>query len=282
MPTASRPPKLFVLFVLACLMAAAWLVKIGNSDIAAQKRPRLFVVYPIWLAGAAEQDRMEIDAFLRCLTLGSNLNHYWRGEVRLIAAPSIARPAPKPRLRWPELAAWLDQLHKSGAVRSLPGEHTPLYLVFGGEPTLWVGACGRNAKVVVARHEAGLGVVRTAPLCWATGNRIRTETQIATHEIVETIDRVLGYGTCAGGGACRARSVCPDPCDTFVGLNCKGAPRATFTGCDGGRVVGWVVQKFSHDGRIPGRCDTCATCDFTPTVCLPANPDCAALPEWAP
>ena len=157
-----------------------------------------------------------------------------------------------------------------------------MYLVFGEAGTLRVGACGRNGEAPVAGQRAAIALVRIDPPCWPTGDRVRSETQIATHEIVESADRLLGYSTCAGGGACRGRDICPDRCDTFVGLACPGAPTGTPTGCRDGVVDGWVVQKFAYSGRNPDDCDRCAPCDFTPQACAPDEPRCAAVPSTPP
>ena len=237
--------------------------------------PRTFAIHAIWFDGAGDDNREEMDRFLACLIEGSTLNQYWAGEVRLESRGSWSLPKPDRRLEWTELAAWLSPQVGGADLPEAPEDEVPLYLVFGGEPELWVGACGRNGEGVVGGRAAGLGVVRNDRTCWPTSSMLRTETQIAAHEIVETIDRVLGYGTCAGGGACRGRPVCEDPCDTFVGLQCPGAPKGTFTGCEGGEVDGWVIQKFAYRGRDPAACDSCAPCDFTPRACSPEEPDCA-------
>lgn len=236
--------------------------------------PRRFGVYAVWFEGAGDDNRAELDRFLTCLIEGSDLNRYWGGEARLEVRGSWALPAPKERLQWDALPEWLTPHVEAGRLPRARTDETPLYLVLGGEPELWVGACGRNGQGDVAGRPAGLSVVRNRPHCWPTQDRLRSETQITAHELVETVDRVLGYGTCAGGGACRGRPVCPNPCDTFVGLTCPGAPTGTFTGCGGGRVDGWVIQKFSTAGRDPARCDQCAPCDVTVRACPPDQPGC--------
>ena len=123
---------------------------------------------------------------------------------------------------------WLTP--RVGVSTGLPvarADETPLYLVFGGQPDVLIGACGINSVADVAGRHSGVGFVRNSPLCWPTGNRLRTETQIATHEIVETMDRALGYGACAADGTCEGQQICPGACDSFVGLVCPGAPTAT-------------------------------------------------------
>jgi hypothetical protein len=114
-------------------------------------------------------------------------------------------------------------------------------------------------------------------LCWPTGDALRTETQIAMHEIVETVDRLLGYGACAAGGTCRGRGICEDHCDTFIGLQCPGAPVNSMTGCGGRAVDGWVVQKLGYAGREAGRCEQCLECDFTPRAGADDEPGCGRV-----
>jgi hypothetical protein len=103
---------------------------------------------------------------------------------------------------------------------------------------------------------------------------MRSETHIAMHEIVETVDRLLGHGTCAAGGSCRARGICKDSCDNIVSLQCPGAPTSSWTGCDDRQLDGWVVQKLGYAGRDLAQCESCIECDFTPRVCTPDEPDC--------
>lgn len=233
-----------------------------------------FGLYVVWFEGAGDDNRAEIDRFLECLVDGSNLREFWDGRVDLVRHGSSALPRPAERLDHGDVAAWLTPHVEAERLPRPRADETPIYLVIGGEPDLWVGACGRNGEAVVADRRAGLGVIGNRPLCWPTGERLRTETQILAHELVETIDRLLGLGTCAGGGACRGRAVCADHCDTFVGLQCPGAPTGTWTGCEGGRVDGWVVQRFSRAGRDPALCDRCTACDFTPRACRPGETGC--------
>ncbi len=237
--------------------------------------PQVFGVYAVWFAGAGDDNRDDIDRFLECLIDGSTLNQYWQGEARVAVRGSFALPPPSSVLEWDAVATtWLGP-HVGGLLPSPRPDETPLYLVFGGHPEMFVGACGRNSVATVAGRFAGVGIVRNNPLCWPTDDRLRTETQIAVHEIVETVDRALGYGTCAGGGTCRGRSICPNACDTFVGLDCPGAPKASYVGCDGRQVDGWVIQRFGYAGRDLSQCEACIECDFTPVVCPVDQPHCA-------
>lgn len=249
----------------------------GRSEPA--PTPRVFGLYAVWFEGSNDTNRAEIDRFLDCLIDGSTLNRYWKGEARVELRGSFALPRPPRKLDWHALPTeWLSpRIGMAGGPPRAPEGETPLYLIFGGDPDLWTGACGRNHEAVVAGRRSGVGVVRNKPLCWPTGDVLRTETQIAVHEIVETVDRALGYGTCAAGGTCRGRAICADRCDTFVGLQCPGAPAGTYTGCDGGQVDGWVIQKLGYAGRDPARCDRCMACDFTPEAC-PDGSDCGRAP----
>lgn len=264
----------------AALVAAALWASWGCTSGAVESQPRVFGLYAVWFEGSNDENRARIDDFLECLVDGSTLNHFWRGEARVELRGSWALTPPPGTLDWDALAdAWLvPAVGRSDGLPAPRAHETPLYLVFGGHPDLWTNACGRNATAAVEGRTVGLGIVRNSPLCWATGERLRTETQIALHEIVETVDRVLGHGTCAAGGACRGRGICEDPCDTFVGLRCPGAPTDSFTGCDGGRVDGWVIQKLGYAGRDPARCGACAACDFTVEVCPPDDPRCGQAP----
>jgi len=246
--------------------------------MAAAADHEVFGIYAVWFEGAGDEDREELDRFLECLVYGSNLNSYWHGEVGIELRGSWTVPPPSTSLEWTDVHAYLTPHVESGLVPPPQTDETPLYLVFGGAPTLFVDACGKNSQASVAGRDAGVAIVRNFPLCWPTGDTVRTETQIALHEIVETVDRVLGYGTCAGGGTCRGAAICKDPCDTFVGLNCPGAPAATWTGCKGGQVEGWVVQKLGYTGRDPEKCDQCMECDFTTRACDASEPTCAAVP----
>lgn len=259
---------------MALALGSACAASSGPADL------RVFGLYAVWFAGSGDADRAEIDRFLPCLIEGSTLNRYWKGEARVELRGSFALPPPPVRLPWEAVAEkWLTP--QVGTPSGLPiarASETPLYLVFGGQPDVFVGACGINSMAEVAGRRSGVGFVRNSQLCWPTGNRVRTETQIATHEIVETVDRALGYGTCAAGGTCRGLQICPGACDSFVGLVCPGAPTGSYTGCDGRIVDGWVIQRLGYAGRDPAHCEECMACDFTPTVCPPDAPNCATVP----
>ncbi|MGB1016308.1 MAG: hypothetical protein ACPG4T_19380 [Nannocystaceae bacterium] len=248
-------------FALALVLGLVW-------TACSERETPVFGLYAVWVAGSNDANREELDRFLDCLIEGSTLNQYWGGEARIELRGSYALEPPAARLEWDQLATeWLAP--QVGMTSGLPvpnSDEIPLYLIFGGRPDVWTGSCGRNSEVTVAGRLAGVGIVRNNPLCWKTGDRLRTETQIATHEIVETVDRVLGYGTCAAGGTCRGRGICEGYCDSFVGLQCPGAPTGSYTGCDNRQIDGWVIQKLGYAGRDPARCDECMECDFTPQV----------------
>lgn len=259
--------------LIVAAVATAWLV--GRSATT----PQVFGLYAVWIDGSNDAHRAEIDRFLECLIGGSTLNHYWRGEARVERRGSFVLSPPGARLERDEIGPALVLPQIGAALPAPPDGETPLYLLFGGQPDLYLNACGTNGTLDIGGRVAGLGVVRNSRACWPTGDLLRSETQIAVHEIVETVDRVLGYGTCAGGGACRGRAICADRCATFVGLQCPGAPTGTYTGCDGAQVDGWVIQRLGYSGRDPAACDACAPCDFTPRVCPSDEPRCGlALP----
>jgi len=265
---------------LRALALALALAACGGAEppSAVAARPEVFGLYALWFAGSGDEDRQELDRFLDCLIDGSTLNQYWQGEARVELRGSFALPPPGRLLEWEELAlAWIEP--QVGVGLPTPrSDETPLYLVFGGHPDVFVGACGRNSVATIAGHLAGVGVVRNSALCWPTGDLVRSETQIATHEIVETVDRFLGHGTCAGGGTCRGRAICEGYCDTFIGLQCPGAPIGSLVGCEGRQVDGWVIQRFGYEGREPDRCEACIECDFTPELCPAEHPRCGQEP----
>jgi hypothetical protein len=240
--------------------------------------PAVFGLYAVWLSPARPGEREQVDQFLECLIDGSTFNHYFQGEARVELRGSFTLPPPVESVDWDDVArGWLEPHVGEILPTAKPGE-TPLYLVFGGEPEVWVGACGRNSAATVAGRSAGVAIVRTNPLCWPTGDPLRTYTQISTHEILETTDRVLGYGTCAGGGTCRGRAICAGYCDSFVGLQCPGAPTGSVLGCEDRKVDGWVIQRFGYAGREPDQCEACIACDFTPELCPAAQPKCGQHP----
>jgi hypothetical protein len=264
---------LALMILTACAPAPCSTCSLGEPP------PKVFGVYAVWMADAHDANRGEIDRFLDCLIHGSTLNQFWRGEAVLEMRGSWSLPPPKTSIHWEELpGVWLDPA--VGAPSGLPaarGDEIPLYLVFAARERVHVGACGINAQAKIGGRNAGVGIVRVGESCWPTGDSLRSETQIAMHELVETVDRVLGYGTCAAGGACGGSSICPDFCDAFVGLACEGAPTGSPTGCAGRRVDGWVVQKLGYGGREPGRCDTCGPCEFTPVACAADAPACSVV-----
>lgn len=237
----------------------------------------------MWLDGTTDEDRAELDAFYTCLLHGSSLNHYFGGEAELHYRGSAVVPPPVGVMRYHESEDWLGGLLESGALRPDPEDDHTVLVVNASAVNIRLGgeACGRSDVVTVGDHTLGVAFVRNYPLCWPTHDRVRTETQVGMHELVEVTDRLLGYAGCAGDGVCEGKSICRDRCDGFVGLTCDGAPEKSWTGCSGGRVDGWVIQRLASDGREQKNCETCMPCDFTPEACPPDQPDCSAAPPRA-
>jgi apolipoprotein N-acyltransferase len=222
-----------------------------------------FHVRALWLPGADASDRPEVDAFLRCLHEGSTFADFFRGKARITFDGSwqVGRPA--------EVVHAQNRTHVLEAlIRDLPPVPdgvTPLYLVFGAAAELPLqSACGYHDLGTVNHQAAVLALVRTSPPCWAGAPSLRSETQIAMHEIAEGVDLALGHRGCVANGRCEGGGGCDRPCDGFTGLFCPGAPEATPTGCGDGIVRGWVVQRLAHKGwDEDDDCPPCAACDFT-------------------
>jgi hypothetical protein len=127
-------------------------------------------------------------------------------------------------------------------------------------------ACGYHDLAVVDHRAAVLSLVRTTPPCWPGASLVRSETQIAMHEIAEGIDRAIGHVGCVANGRCEGGGRCDETCDVFTGLFCDGAPDETPTSCGKQRVHGWAVQKLAHKGWDDDECADCAECDFAVEV----------------
>ena len=235
-------------------------------------------VYAVWLEGSADEDRLRLDDFFECLIHGSTFASFWSGRVNMRYRGSLSIPAPSTQLVYPDTDALLHAPWASGALHlDGAGDERKLFVVFasGVDISLQANACGRTAVQPLGDEEVGVAFVRNNPLCWPTGERLRTETQIAMHELAEGIDRLLGDAPCVGDGACEGRAECAeDYCDNFVGLACDGAPVATWAGCEGRAIDGWVVQTLTSAGRSWETCETCLPCDFTPVVCGTSEGDC--------
>ncbi len=248
-------------------------------SVAAQEPARIGV-HALWLEGRNDENRPEIDRFFDCLIGGSTLNQYWQGEAGLAYRGSAALAPPPRRLGYDDVGAWLRAAHRRGEVPRNEADDHSVYVLFSSAMDLHPGGnyCGTTQLVRLGRETVGLALVRNHPHCWPATDRLRTETQVGMHELVEVVDRVLGWAPCAGDGACEGRRACGEPCENFVGLWCPGAPESTWTGCDGGQVRGWVIQSVASEGRRWENCETCMTCDFVPEACPPDAPDCAAVP----
>ncbi len=266
------PPYLRALLIVAAVAGCS------KPKPGAQLAPRTFRVVTVRVGGALRVERAPIAAFLDCLLVGSTFNRYWEGRAGLARGPSVGLPAPPTRLYWDEIGDWLDGHAQAGRLPAVAAAETPVYLLFAGWPHLVLGACGRHEQRPIGGRDAALATVRTGRSCWPTDDPLRSLTQIAAHELLETVDASLGHAGCAGGGSCRGAGICPDHCATFVGLNCEGAPRGSFTGCEGGKVDGWVVQRFGKAGRDHAKCEHCIPCEFTPEVCPAAEPRCGRWP----
>lgn len=239
---------------------------------------RTIALHAVWFEGIADDNRERLNEFFACLIEGSNIHSYWQGEAGLVFRGSFVVPPPPERLEADEVVGYLDERVAAGDLPTGRADETPLYVVFGGSPAMYVGGCGRALGGVAGGREVGVALVRNVELCWPTGDRLRTETQIAFHEVVEVTDALLGYAPCAADGTCEAQLGCEGACDTFVGLTCPGAPEGSFTGCGGRQIDGWVVQKLSYEGRLEANCQTCVHCGFVPRACATDEPDCSAVP----
>lgn len=242
--------------------------------------PQRIGVYAVWLNGHEDGDRDQLDAFFDCLLAGSNLNQFWDGEVDFAYRGSFGVTPPQTQLVYSDAGDWLRSAVDRGEITVDSRDDRSAYVVFasGLDVALLTNACGRTAVERIQGRHSAVAFVRNYPLCWPTRDSVRNETQLAMHELVEGVDRLLGDAPCAGDGSCEGFFTCSDPCDTFVGLECEGAPVGSWTGCRGGAVDGWVVQKVARAGRDWANCDTCMHCDFTPRLCAPGEPGCGATP----
>jgi hypothetical protein len=220
---------------------------------------REFVVYSLWFEGQGEEDRAELDAFTECLLTGSTFPDFW-GNVCIRSAGSwTVEPPPVADDAVGAITAHLERL----ALPDPPPGTTPIYVTYGHPTHIGGTYCGQSNMIEVKGRPAGLARVRTGLPCWPAQPTTRSLTQFTQHEVSAVIELALGEDHCAADGACEANTACPDPCDTFTGLYCEGAPEQSYTGCDGSPVRGWVVQKLSSKGQGTQDCPLCGTCDFT-------------------
>ncbi len=251
----------------AVVLVASLLGAVGGCRSPQSPAPRRVVVQPIWFDGVGDDDRATIDRFLRCLVEGSNLSTWWDGDVTIELRDAVTLPAPDEQIAREALPAWIDaRLDEAGVELPDPAVGDVQFLTFAGAPMLRMSECGHNWRAQIHGRQASIALVRTTPLCWPTGDSVRSETQVAAHELVEAIDASLGYTDCSGDGSCNGRVICANHCDTFVGLRCPGAPTNTRTGCGDQRVDGWVIQSFSRAKREDkSLCRSCTPCEFSPT-----------------
>lgn len=225
---------------------------------------RRFVVYSLWLRGQGEEHRAELDDFQRCLLAHSNFADFWSGRVVIETGGSWVVPPPAGVLVAGEgTARWLAPLLEAASVPAPPAGVTPIYLVYAHVTQMATPMCGQCGSFSLAGRQSGIAIVRTAPSCWPAQGPVRSLTQFTQHELSCALELALGEDHCAADGQCAASAACPDPCDTFTGLYCPGAPALSYTGCDATPVRGWVVQKLSHKGEGTDACPACAPCDFT-------------------
>lgn len=226
----------------------------------AQAAPRRVGVQVLWLEGASA-DQQRLDDFYECLLSTSNLAEFWDGELAFRYRGSVVVRADE-TLTLTGTPAFVERLRAAGQVPAPVDGELPVYLLYGDAP-IGEGACGRPLAATVAGQRAGVAHVRVNPPCWPGTELLRNETQIGMHELVETVDALLGHAPCAADGACEGQLACGDACDNFTGLRCPGAPERTFTGCSATPVEGWVVQKVGRAGRATANCERCFACDFT-------------------
>ena len=228
----------------------------------AETTARRFVVYSLWLRGDGEVHREELDLFQQCLLRDSNFAEFWSGQITIEPGGSWVVAPPEGQLgRGSDAETWLGPM--LAGVPPVEEGVTPIYLVYAHAKRMRPPVCGYCGVTSLAGRDALLAVVRTEPPCWPAQGTVRGLTQFAMHEISCAIELALGEDHCAADGQCEARSECPNPCDTFTGLSCPGAPETSYTGCDGTPVSGWVVQRLSHKGQGTSQCPLCAPCDFT-------------------
>lgn len=242
--------------------AALW----SLSACAEAAPPPLTVeVRALWLRGS-ETERADMDRFFECLLHGSDLAAYFQGDATLRYGGSLVVTPPATRIAIHDAPGYVADLRRSG---ELPPAGDPaattVDLIFGDSAALGPDGCAQFTTTRVGGRDAGVAIVRTAPVCWPGTQPLRNETQLAMHELVEVVDVLLGYAGCAADGACQGDFGCEVGCDAFIGLACPGAPTATPTGCGRQTLDGWVVQRLSHEGRDQDNCYRCTTCDFAPT-----------------
>lgn len=269
---------LLMVLLLALLGVGWWLAADGDPLPDETSRHAVVGVHAVWLEGADLSTRDDVDAFFDCLIHHSSLNAFWSGDVGLVYRGSHVIAPPTEPVAYTETASWLATAFERGSLSTHKRDDHSVYVVFAnGADVRLKSACGRTQTMTVKGQTVAVAFVRNYPLCWPTRDRLRTETQVGMHELAEAVELLLGREPCVGDGACEGRRACSEnACDNFVGLHCPGAPEKSWTGCRGGQVRGWVIQTLASAGRTRQNCETCMECDFTPTVCPPDTPECAA------
>ena len=251
--------------LLACLTAATAL-----GEGLAKRRPlyALPVVGCLFLFALAPRLEKADPALLE----GVGVTHL-RSRLEL---PSLEGLSPAPELVvWPEqIIAGHSRLDEGPTLRAAtlpPFYGTGIEHIVGAVTASSVGSQNTLLHVTPQgsirrrrRSPEGRSVPRAhAPPCWPGASVVRSETQIAMHEIAEGIDLAIGHQGCVANGRCEGGAKCDRPCDGFTGLFCEGAPEETPTGCGAQRVRGWAVQRLAHKGWDTDECPDCAECDFT-------------------
>ena len=229
----------------------------------APPEPTRFAIHVLWLEEQGEEHRDELERFQDCLLEHSSFADYWGGRVRFERAGTWVVPPPEGLLRREDaIPGWLEPLLEAAEVPDPAPGVTPIYLVYAHARSMQVEACGTCDRFEMKGRPATLALVRTGPSCWPAQGPVRSMTQFTQHELSCAVELALGEDHCAADGTCEGRATCPKDCSVFTGLSCPGAPEASYTGCDGNPVRGWVVQKLSHRGEGTEACDLCAPCDF--------------------
>lgn len=254
--------------LMACIAACSVATTEPATTGAHTTGSRTFAVYAVWLEDAGVEQRPDIDLFLSCLLERSNFETYFQGEAHLTSMGSFVVPSPGTLLTSAAAqTSWLAQT--APALPRPPSGAEPVYVVFGAASVVGA-ACGMANNVMLDGAKVAMPFVRTVPPCWGGLGPLRSETASVHHELVESIDGVLGHALCAADGACETGEACGGnaACEVFTGLYCDGAPAQSYTGCDPTPVRGWVVQKVSHAARDQhtDTCQRCQRCDFETTL----------------